>query len=128
MMRQVHGRQQDIADVDVLAADLEAKQLLAVECKDLEGARTPAELRNEIDETFGQSGKKRSKLEIHLERIAWLEAHLQQTLDWMGLPGAAEDWSVQGLMVTDVEVLAPHVLGGCPIPVMSRATLEVRLA
>lgn len=128
MMRQVDGRQQDIADVDVLAADLEAKQLLAMECKDLEGARTPAELRNEIDETFGQGGKKRSKLEIHLERIAWLETHLQDVLDWMGLPGAPEDWSVQGLIVTDIEVLAPHVLGGCPIPVMSRATLEGWLA
>jgi hypothetical protein len=116
-----------IGDIDVLAADAKRKRLYLLECKDLEGARTPAELKNEIRQTFAIGGSKRSKLEIHLERIDWIKQHLVETLAWLELQGKPEDWTIDGRMVTDIEVLAPHVLGNSPIPVMSGTSLAAEL-
>jgi hypothetical protein len=102
-----HGLTERIGDVDVLAADLAQRRLLVLECKDLEGARTPSELKNEIDYTFAQGRAKKSKLEIHLERIAWISEHLAAVIEWLGGDAAAAgDWTVDGRLITDIEVLA----------------------
>lgn len=122
------GRTEPIGDIDVLAADFPQRRLLLLECKDLEGARTPAELKNEIDYTFAQGQAKKSKLEIHLERIAWISQHLVAVIEWLGGDAdAADDWTVDGRLITDIEVLAPHVLGSSPIPVMSYNSLSADL-
>jgi hypothetical protein len=122
------GRTEPIGDVDVLAADVAQRRLLVLECKDLEGARTPSELKNEIDYTFAQGRAKKSKLEIHLERIAWISQHLAAVIEWLGGDAAAVgDWIVDGRLITDIEVLAPHVLGSSPIPVMSYNSLSADL-
>jgi hypothetical protein len=122
------GRTEPLGDIDVLAADLAQCRLLLLECKDLEGARTPGELKNEIDYTFAQGRVKKSKLEIHLERIEWIRQHLKAVIQWLGGNGAAtDDWIVDGRLITDIEVLAPHVLGASPIPVMSYDSLRADL-
>lgn len=128
LAREDAGRDgEQIGDIDVLAADPAHRILYLLECKDLEGARTPVELKNEINSTFRVGGSKRSKLEIHLERIAWIERHLEQTLAWLKMEGPASTWTVEGRMITDIEVLAPHVLGSSPIPIQSAAALAEEL-
>jgi hypothetical protein len=122
--RNVDGRREPIGDIDVLAADSGHRILYLLECKALNGARTPVELKNEINHTFRVGGEKRSKLEIHLERIEWIRQHLDDVLQWLGLDGAAESWTLDGRMITNIEVLAPHILGGSPIPVQSAANLK----
>lgn len=123
------GRTEAIGDIDVLAADLAQRHLLILECKDLDGARTPSELKNEIDYTFAHGRTKKSKLAIHIERIAWVRHHLAAVIEWLGGEAAsADDWTIDGRLITDIEVLAPHVLGASPIPVMSFESLRADLA
>jgi hypothetical protein len=116
---------QDLTDVDVLAADVSNRVIYALECKDLEGARTPAELDNELSNTFRSgNGQKRSAAEKQVERVAWLAARVPQTLRHLGLQeDASEQWSVVGAIVTDVYVLSPYV-ATCPLPVFARAELD----
>lgn len=127
LTRTRNGRQEAIGDIDVLAADAQLRTLFVLECKNLEGARTPSELKNEIDRTFAVGQAKRSKLEIHLERIAWARSHIAEIVTWMRLSDLADGWAVDGRMVTDIEVLAPHVVRECPIPVVSAASLREEL-
>lgn len=127
LTRMNQGRQEKIGDIDVLAADPRRSVVYVLECKDLEGARTPSELKNEIDSTFAVGRSKRSKLEIHVERIAWVQAHLAGTLEWLGLDGPTDRWEIDGRMITDIEVLSPHVAGKTPIPVMSATSLREEL-
>lgn len=102
-------------DLDILAADKQRKVLHVRECKDLEGARTPAELSNELRHNFAVAGDKRSAADRHLERIAWVEQHLDATLEHLGVV-PAKDWRVVGGFVVDVEVLSPYV-SDCPLPI-----------
>ncbi len=106
----------DAGDIDVLAADPVGLVVHVQECKDLEGARTPAELHNELEKTFAVGRRKRSAADKHLERIAWVEDHLAEVVAWLGLPDAAGRWSVAGGFVVDTEVLSPHVYD-CPLAV-----------
>lgn len=116
---------EDLTDIDVLAADVANKIIYALECKDLEGARTPAELDNELTNTFRSGGTKRSAAEKQVERVSWLAARIPQTLRHLGVTGdaAGAAWSVVGAIVTDVHVLSPYV-AACPLPVFARAEMD----
>lgn len=105
----------DGGDLDVLAADPKRKVLHVREAKDLEGARTPAELSNELKSNFSVDGEKRSAADRHLERIAWAEDHLDQILEDLGLDPDS-GWRVSGGFVVDIEVLSPYVTE-CPLPI-----------
>jgi hypothetical protein len=111
----------DLGDLDVLAADRERRALYVVECKDLAGARTPAELSNDLRSTFGVGGSHPSAMEKHLRRISWVEDHLEPVLEWIGIQDR-KSWHVEGLFVVDVLVLAPFVIQ-CPLPVLSVSEL-----
>ena len=113
---------QDLVDIDVLGADAEARTIYALECKDLEGARTPAELHNELAQTFNES---RSAATRHVERVEWLAQRVPQTLTHLGLAQPVGDWRVVGLLITDAHVLSPYVTT-CPLPVLSFAELQTR--
>jgi hypothetical protein len=67
---------EDIGDIDVLVIDHEAKLVLAIEVKDFEFARTPVELKHELDKLF--IGDK-STLFHHKERLRLLETNLEQS-------------------------------------------------
>jgi len=116
---------EDLTDIDVLAADVANRVIYALECKDLEGARTPAELDNELTNTFRSGGAKRSAAEKQVERVAWLTARIPQTLRHLGVESgdAAAAWTVVGAIVTDVHVLSPYV-ATCPLPVYARTELD----
>ncbi len=115
---------QDLGDLDVLLADVTSKRVYALECKALAGARTPAELGNELKKTFGSGGKKPSAAEKHRERSDWLAARLPEALLHLKLPDEdAEGWTVVSAMVTDAHVLAPRI-ADCPLPVYAQADIQ----
>lgn len=119
-IRRANG--QDLIDVDVLGADVNSRTIYALECKDLEGARTPAELHNELAHTFNES---RSAATRHAERVAWLARRIPQTLTHLGITMTAKDWKVVGLLITDVRVISPYVKS-CPLPVLPFIELRDR--
>jgi hypothetical protein len=94
-----------------------------MECKDLEGARTPAELNNELKSTFGSGGKTRSAADKQVERTAWLSARIPQALEHLAVPDDPSGWKVVSAIVTDVPVLAPYVQG-CALPVYALPDLD----
>jgi len=118
---------EDLGDIDVLVADPAARSLHAVEAKDLAIARTPAELANELAETFQSRDGKPAAIDRHVERIAWLREHLAEVLDRLGL--GDEDpalWTVEGLMVLDIELMSPHLIDP-PLTVITYRDLREEL-
>jgi hypothetical protein len=123
---------EDLGDIDVLVADPAERRLRAVEAKDLAVARTPAELDNELAATFQSRPDRQAANDRHVERVDWLRDHLGDVLAWLGL--GDEDptlWTVDGLVVLDIELMSPH-LTDPPFPVVTyrelRAELERRPA
>ena len=115
---------QDLGDVDVLAADPKKRVLWAVEAKGLAFARNPAELANELKSTFQMSGDKKSAVDKHLERAAWLRDNLDSTLDVLGIPASERRrWKVEPLIVVDHELQSPYIVRS-PVPVVPVRILE----
>lgn len=89
----------DLGDIDVLAADLQARRLYAIETKDLGGARTPYEIAHEIGALTGRPLSE-GVTSRQARRAAWCAAHLAelvQLLDLSPEPG----WRTEWLFVSD---------------------------
>lgn len=120
-------RGEDLGDIDVLVADPADRRLRAVEAKDLAIARTPAELSNELAETFQSSDGHQAAIDRHAERVDWLREHLADVLDWLGL--GDEDptaWTVEGLLVLDIELMSSYLVDP-PLPVITYRELREEL-
>jgi hypothetical protein len=113
-----HG---DLGDVDVLAADPQRFLVWAIECKNLGVARTPWELRHELDDLHDPDG---GIVARHQRRVAWLRAHLNGVIGWLSLPSGP--WRVEGLIVVSAELVGPHVRQTA-IPVVDIAALDAKL-
>jgi len=119
--RIARANNQTLGDLDVVAADLRARILYVDECKDLEGARTPAELHNEIASTFGSGRTLKSAADKHLERVAWVKSNTDAVLTELGVEEGGL-WEVRGRIVTDIEVLSPYVMK-CTLSVVTLHTV-----
>lgn len=102
----------DLGDIDVLGIHAASRTLLAVEAKDFEVARTPAEIEREIRKLFVGTRKKRSTLELHERRVVWLRKHLSDAARAFDLEGDPQEWHVRGLVVTSEPLLSPLVRTG----------------
>jgi hypothetical protein len=119
-----------LGDVDVLVADplRLRRRLLAIEVKDLAGARTPTEMANELATTFVTRGKRLSAVEKHLKRVVWLRSNRSAVLSAMGLDGRSADrWRVEPLLIVDRELFAPR-LAHVAVPVLSYREVSMGLA
>jgi len=99
----------DLGDIDVLAAHPETRSIIAVEAKDFEIARTPAEIANELEKLFSGKPNKKSTIELHSRRIEWLREHLAEAIDHMRLDGALASWRVHGVIITSDPLITPLV-------------------
>jgi hypothetical protein len=118
-----------LGDIDVLVAEPAHKTLTAVEAKDIAMALTPSELAEELATHFvtQQGAKRAAAMDRHLERIAWLKAHLPEVLSEFAFdPGNPSSWTVKGLFVTDDAVPSPHIVRPA-LPVVSYRELEAQL-
>ncbi len=115
---------QDLGDIDVLAADPKKRVVWAIEAKGLAFARNPAELANELKNTFQTSGEKRSAVNKHLERVVWLRENLVSVLDLLEIPDSGRKrWVVEPLIVVDHELQSPY-FARSPIPVVPMRELS----
>lgn len=122
--RLVDHQGKDIGDVDVLALHPESRSLLAIEAKDFELARTPAELANELEKLFtGKSGKK-ATVELHDRRLAWLRDHLDEVIAELGLAPSGPSWKVLGAIVTSEPLVTP-LMSRSHIPVVPLENLNL---
>ena len=104
----VSGPQGDLGDLDVLVADLERRELLVIECKDLAIARTPNELINEVENLVRGKATHPSIVERHKRRLNWVRTHLREVLDWLDVPSRGK-WKVTGLIVVDQGLFTPYI-------------------
>lgn len=98
---------EDLGDIDVLAADLQAKTIWAIECKSLSGSLSSSEVVLEMTEHFHDEGV--TSVTKHGERVAWLAERLPAARERLGLPEEDEGWSVRGLIVTGRDMIAPFI-------------------
>lgn len=108
----------DIGDIDVLAVHRSTRSILAVEAKDFEVARTPAEIANEFEKLLRGAPGKKSAIELHGRRIEWLREHLGELVVELGLGDEAGPWTVAGVVVTSEHLITPLV-DSSPFPVVA---------
>ena len=116
----------DIGDIDILAVDLRRRRVWAIEAKHLAGARTPHEIRNEINETLGGPQGNTGSAGRHLERTEWLRVHLVQLALWLGIHSfQLVRWRVRPLIVTDSDLLSANLSRGGIAVVSMRRLAEI---
>lgn len=93
-----------LGDVDVLAIDVRRKTLWALECKNLDFAKTPWELWSEVREFEDPKGGIFFK---HGRRVTWMRAHMIDVLNGLGLTGSG--WRVEPVVVLRSDVIAVHL-------------------
>ena len=86
-----------LGDIDVLVIDHEQRVFLIVEAKDLSEARSPAEIRSELDRVFG---REKSVVTKHLNRVAFVRKHWRTIHAEESLGGSPDDWKIGNLIVT----------------------------
>jgi len=100
----------DRGDIDVLAFHPESRSMFAVEAKDFEVARTPAEMANELEKLFAGKKGKKSTIQLHSKRIDWLRQHLDEVMLSLGANiDVAPRWQVIGAVVTSEPLITPLV-------------------
>jgi hypothetical protein len=116
----------DLGDIDVLAFHPESRSMFAVEAKDFEVARTPAEMANELEKLFAGKKGKKSTIQLHSKRIDWLRPHLDEVMLSLGANiDVAPRWQVIGAVVTSEPLITPLVSSSTlPVIPFDDLTLE----
>ena len=127
-VRKVGGKKivesgRDLGDIDVLGIIASERTVLCVECKALALARTPAEVRYQLEDLFKGSKNKPSVAEKHLKRVKWVEENLDLVLEKCFGVRRKGSWKVKPILVSDSELYASY-LGVCPFPAWSAETLK----
>ena len=113
----------DLGDIDVLSVIPNARVILCVECKALALARTPAEIRYQLEELFEGSESKPPTTKKHLRRAEWVEENLDLVLEVRFGLAKKGRWRVKPILVSDSELFASY-LGDTPFPALSIESLK----
>lgn len=119
--RNIDGR--DLGDVDVVAVRADRRELLLLEVKDLEVARTPAELANEVNNLVGEGNSAVRRL---LQRSAWIDSHLDLTMRQLGVEDHSGRWLIRPVVVVNEPLLSERLLVS-DVPIVSNALLREHL-
>ena len=115
----------DLGDVDVLAAHPASRSVVAVETKDFEIARTPAEIAHELEKLFLGSRSKSPTIDLHRRRVEWLHDHLDDVLLSFELENSDGPWQVIGAVVTSDPLITPLV-SSSTMPVIPYDDLDLK--
>jgi hypothetical protein len=114
---------QDLGDIDVLVANPKTRQIIAIECKNFVIARTPLEVKSELETLLGtQETKEKSSVYKHTKRLNWLERNLDVVLKEFQFPATQESWTVHGIIVTSSQLVTPR-LQDIDMPIMTLGAL-----
>jgi hypothetical protein len=108
----------DLGDIDILAGHAESRSIIAIEAKDFEVARTPAEIAREIEKLFSGTAGKKSTTELHTRRIEWLRQHSSEVVSHLYGDTDTTNWRVTGAVVTSEPLITPLV-SSTALPVIS---------
>ncbi len=127
-VRKVGGKKlvesgRDLGDIDVLGIIPSQRTVLCIECKALALARTPAEVRHQLEDLFRGSENKLSTAQKHLKRAKWVDENLDLVLEECFGVRRKGSWKVKPILVSDSELYASY-LGVCPFPAWSIETLR----
>ena len=112
-----------LGDIDILGVHEPSKTIVAIEAKDFEVSRTPAELANEIEKLFSGRGKKKSTVEKHERRLEWLREHLDKVVAEFGIDDSL-GWKVRGFIVTSEQLVTP-MMRSSSLPVLTINDLDL---
>ena len=115
--KRLQGNLGDLGDIDVLVIDQDNKHLLLIECKDLAGARTPSELKNELDIIFKGGENQNSTIVKHGQRVKWVVENLDLVLSHYGME-LSRGWKIIPFLVVDEAIFSSHIYPS-PIKVIS---------
>ncbi|WP_169981125.1 hypothetical protein [Tautonia rosea] len=118
----LRGQLEKLGDVDVFVIDQSKRRVHVVECKDLEGARTPFEMSNELTNFFKGSGGKPSIVAKHQRRVDWIRDNLDEVLRSFGIERTG-NWRVGSMIVIDRELFTPF-LHASPVPIVPMEQLR----
>lgn len=122
--RLVDAQGQDLGDIDVLAVHRPTRSLVAVEAKDFEVARTPAEIAGELEKLFTGKKAKKSTVLLHSRRLEWLRGHIHEVVRSLGEDSDDGEWHVVGIIVTSDPLVTP-LIASSPITVIPFADLKI---
>lgn len=112
---------EDIGDVDVLCMGVGHQRILSIECKNVNFARNPRKIRNELERFLGDEDPSDSWIARHQKRHQWLAENLalvQAAFDLAEIP-----LQVKSLVLTSEEIPSAYVRQ-MPLPVMSFSHLR----
>jgi len=107
---------EDIGDVDALCLDASRRRILSIECKNVNFARNPREIRNELERFLGDKDPSDSWVARHQKRHQWLEANsavVQAAFSLEEIP-----LQVKSLVLTSEEIPSAYVRD-MPLPILS---------
>lgn len=119
--RNLDGR--DLGDIDGVAVRASTRAILLVEAKDLEVARPPTELRNEVNQLVGPGNRAITRFR---ERAQWVRTHVGAVLKEFGIDSAS-GWSVRPIVVVKQPLPSEHLELSSDIPVVAIERLEENL-
>ena len=102
--RNISGK--NLGDIDVIGVSSDRREVLLVEAKSLEVARTPAEQFNEIKQLIGAENSAMNRLQ---KRVDWVILHLNSVLNEFHLDGDIE-WTVRGVVVVDEPLISEFLI------------------
>ncbi|MFH1679398.1 MAG: hypothetical protein ABIH26_01995 [Candidatus Eisenbacteria bacterium] len=124
-VKKIRGMRVPDPDIDVLVADRDRREILVLETKSLAMARTPLEVKNELDALVHSRPGRRSTAEIHGQRAKWIGERGQAVLEELGVPAEkAVDWSTRAHIVTDREAISAYLTVTEP-PIISFQRLKL---
>jgi len=113
----IRGNLGDLGDIDVLVIDKHCQRIFVIECKDLAIARTPHELKAELDYVFKGSTTEKSTIEKHKLRVTWVQDNLASILGAFNVAFTGY-WKVEPILIFDEAIFSSHIYRS-PIRVLS---------
>ena len=120
--REILEAPKDLGDVDVLCLDTGHRGILSIECKNVNFARNPREIANELERSI--LGKKKSGdswVGMHQKRHQWLKENLAAVQSAFNLEEMP--LQVKSLVLTSEEIPSAYVRD-MPLPVLSFSHLQ----
>jgi hypothetical protein len=97
----------ELGDIDVLLLLSKIKTIVSIECKDILIARTPFEMRSELDELFVDDENNPATTTKHKRREKWVRDNLEFVLSVHNIPHKGS-WKIESLLVVSDELITPY--------------------
>ena len=100
--------EEDLGDIDVLCLDADERLLLSIECKNINFARNPREIANELERFVGEEdGGDKSRVQKHQRRDKWLKANIQMVQSAFNLTYVPE--AVRSFLLVSEEIPSAYI-------------------